>query len=158
VKPSYHDVRVPLVEKAKKSVDKIKKSHELAWTEFGCTLMSDGWTDRRDRHLINFLVNSPAGTFFLEFVNASSETADAQMLAALLEKRIDVIDRDKVVRIVTDNGANFKAVGRLLERKIPHYLDPCLRTLGKLESSRNAFPMLARRQPSYIGMASFLMP
>jgi hypothetical protein len=126
VKPSYHDVRVPLLEKAKKSVDEIKKTHELAWTEFGCTLMSDGWTDRRGRHLINFLVNSPASTFFLESVNASSETADAQMLAALLEKRIDAIGRDKVVQIVTDNGANFKAAGRFLERKIPHlFWTPC---------------------------------
>lgn len=113
VKPSYHDVRVPLLEKAK-SVDEIKTTHELAWTEFGCTLMSDGWTDRRGRHLINFLVNSPTGTFFLESVNASSETADAQMLAALLEKRIDAIGRDKVVQIDTDNGANFKAAGRLV--------------------------------------------
>jgi hypothetical protein len=92
----------------------IKTTHELAWTEFGCTLMSDGWTDRRGRHLINFLVNSPTGTFFLESVNASSETADAQMLAALLEKRIDAIGRDKVVQIDTDNGANFKAAGRLV--------------------------------------------
>jgi hypothetical protein len=75
------------------------------------------------------------------------------MLAALLEKRIDAIGRDKVVQIVTDNGANFKAAGRLLERKILtcfglHVLltvwTSCLRTLGKLESSRNAFPMLAK--------------
>jgi hypothetical protein len=65
VKPSYHDVRVPLLEKVKKSVDEIKKTHELTWTEFGCTLMSDGWTDRRGRQLINFIVNSLAGTFFL---------------------------------------------------------------------------------------------
>jgi hypothetical protein len=88
--------------------------------------MSDGWTDRRGRHLINFLVNSLASTFFLESVNDSSETADAQMLAALLDKRIDVFGRDKVVQIVTDNGANFKAAGRLLERKIPHlFWTPC---------------------------------
>jgi hypothetical protein len=96
---------VPLLEKAKKSVDEIKKTHELAWAEFGCTLMSDGWIDRRGQHLINFLVISPAGTFFLESINASSETADAQMLVALLEKRIDVIGRDNVVQIVTYNGA-----------------------------------------------------
>jgi hypothetical protein len=111
VKHSYHDVRVALLEKAKNSVDEIKKTHELAWTEFGCTLMSNGWTDRRGRHLINFLINSPAGTFFLESVNASSEIADAQMLAALLEKRIDAIGRDKVVQIVTDSGLPL----RLLE-------------------------------------------
>jgi hypothetical protein len=76
--------------------------------------------------LINFLVNSPAGTFFLESVNASSETADAQMLTTLLEKRVDAIGRDKVVQIVIDNRANFKAAGRLLERKIPHlFWTPC---------------------------------
>jgi hypothetical protein len=111
--------------------------------------MSDGWTDRRGRHLINFLVNSPAGTFFLESVNASSETADAQMLAALLEKRIDVIGRDKVVQIVTDNGANFKAARRLLERKIPHlFWTPCaahcldlmLEDIGKIGVQEMHFP------------------
>ena len=34
----------------------------------------------------------------------TSEIADAQMLAALLENRIDAIGRDKVVQIVTYNG------------------------------------------------------
>jgi hypothetical protein len=37
-------------------------NHEASWREYGCMLMSDGWTDIAHRHLINFLVNSPAGT------------------------------------------------------------------------------------------------
>jgi hypothetical protein len=45
--------------------------------------MSDGWTDMRGRHLINFLVNSPEGTYFLESVDASSEVHSATMLADL---------------------------------------------------------------------------
>jgi hypothetical protein len=59
-----------LLVKAVKEIDGEKK-HEDAWSQYGCTLMSDGWTDRRGRHLINFLVNSPKGTFFLESVDAS---------------------------------------------------------------------------------------
>jgi hypothetical protein len=119
----------------------MRAAHELAWKNYGCTLMSDGWTDRRGHHLINFLVNSPEGTYFLESVDASAEKHDALLLADLLEKRIDSIGRDKVVQVVTDNGANYKAAGELLMQRIPtlfwspcaaHCLDLMLEDIGKL--------------------------
>ena len=112
--PSYHEVRVPLLAKTVEQTNKLKEKHEAGWKQYGCTLMLDGWTDRRGRHLINFLVNSPEGTFFLESVDASSQVHDAPMLADLLQQRIDLIGRDKVVQMVTDNGANYKAACKLL--------------------------------------------
>jgi hypothetical protein len=88
--------------------------------------MSDGWTDTRQRHLINFLANSPAGTYFLGSVDASSEVASANMLADLLEKQINKIGKEYVVQVVTDNGANFKAAGMILMKRIPHlFWTPC---------------------------------
>jgi hypothetical protein len=69
-------------------VTNLRAHHELAWKTYGCTLMSDGWTGRRGHQLINFLVNSPEGTYFLESIDASSEAHSATMLADLLEKRI----------------------------------------------------------------------
>ena len=92
----------------------VRKEHEQAWKHYGCTLMSDGWSDRRGRHLINFLVNSPEGTYFLESVDASSEVHYAFMLADLLEKKVEEIGKENVVQVVTDNGANYKAAGRIL--------------------------------------------
>ncbi|XP_074344616.1 uncharacterized protein LOC141683761 [Apium graveolens] len=89
--PTYHDLRVPLLKKAKEEIEKLKEKHEKAWKMYGCTLMSDGWTNRRGMSLINFLANSPQGTFFLGPVNASSESHDAQMLANLLESKIKEI-------------------------------------------------------------------
>ncbi|KAL6524933.1 hypothetical protein OROMI_030526 [Orobanche minor] len=124
--PSYHELRVPLLEKAKKETDKIKERHEKAWRQYGCTLMSDRWSDKRGRHLINFLANSPEGTFFLKSLDVSSEIQDAVMLANLFEQQIDEIGRDFVVQVVTDNGANFKAAGGILCRRIPTlYWTPC---------------------------------
>jgi hypothetical protein len=88
------------------------------------------------------------------------------MLAALVEKRIDAIGRDKVVQIVTDNGANFKAAGKLLERKIPHlFWTPCaahcldlmLKDNGKIREFKKCISH-ARQVTTFIGMASFLMP
>jgi hypothetical protein len=124
--PSYHDARVPWLERAVNRTSDLRTKHEEAWKEYGCSLMSDGWTDTRQRHLINFLANSPAGTYFLGSVNASSEVASANMLADLLEKQINKIGKEHVVQVVTDNGANFKAPGRILMERIPHlFWTPC---------------------------------
>jgi hypothetical protein len=104
----------------------LRAKHEAAWKQYGCTLMSDGWSDRRGRHLINFLVNSPEGTFFLESVDASSECQDARMIADLLEKRIEDVGKENVVQVVTDNGANYKAAGKIIMERIPTlYWSPC---------------------------------
>jgi hypothetical protein len=120
--------------------------------------MSDGWTDRRGRHLINFLVNSPEGTYFLESVDASSEVHDAFMLADLLEKKVEDIGKENVVQVVTDNGANYKAAGRILMDRIPtlfwspcaaHCLDLMLEEIGKLPYFKKPIAR-ARRVTTFI--------
>ena len=136
----------------------MRVDHERAWKHYGCTLMSDGWTDMKGRHLINFLVNSPEGTYFLESVDASGEVHNAHMLADLLEKRIEGIGKDKVVQIITDNGTNYKAAGKLLMDRIPtifwspcaaHCLDLMLEDIGKIKEFKRT---IARAK----GVANFI--
>jgi hypothetical protein len=64
------------------------------------------------------------------------------MLADLIEKQIEKIGKEYVVQVVTDNGANFKAAGRILTERIPtlfwtrcvaHCLDLLLEDLGKIK-------------------------
>ncbi|KAM0854463.1 hypothetical protein ACQ4PT_050422 [Festuca glaucescens] len=114
VTPSYHDVRIPLLEKAKVKTDTLNEKHEKAWEEYGCSLMSDGWTDMSGRHLINFLVNSPEGTFFLGTANVSAESVDANLVAKLLGEQIEAIGPKNVVQVVSDNGSNYKAASQPL--------------------------------------------
>ncbi|CAD6264128.1 unnamed protein product [Miscanthus lutarioriparius] len=139
--PSYHEIRNPLLDRAVNKIDELRKKHEDAWKEYGCTIMSDGWTDTSHHHLINFLANSLARTFFLGSVDASSEIANASMLADLLEKQIDKVGKEFVVQIVTDNGSNYKAAGRILMERIPtlfwtpcaaHCLDLMMEDIGKI--------------------------
>jgi len=141
VPPSPHLLGEPLLNDVVKLISNVREEHEQAWKQYGCTLMSDGWTDRTDQHLINFLVNSPKGTYFIESVDASAEVHDAFMLADLLGKKIDEIGKEKVVQVITDNGANYKAAGRILMERIPtlfwspcaaHCLDLMLEEIGKL--------------------------
>ncbi|KAL8473312.1 hypothetical protein ACS0TY_030226 [Phlomoides rotata] len=57
---SYHKVRVPYLTKIVKEVeDDYFNVCRVEWTKYGCSIMVDGWTDKRQRTLINFLVNSP---------------------------------------------------------------------------------------------------
>jgi hypothetical protein len=95
--PSIHDIREALLERAINRTTELRKKHEESWKEYECTLMSDGWTDTSHCHIINFLANSPAGTFFLGSVDASKEIANAQLLTDLLEQQVDKIGKKYVV-------------------------------------------------------------
>lgn len=76
--------------------------------------MCDGWTDRKYRTLINFLVNCPRGTMFLESIDASSYSKDANKIFNLLGKFVDKIGEANVVQIVTDSAAANVLVGKIL--------------------------------------------
>ncbi|XP_026410954.1 uncharacterized protein LOC113306206 [Papaver somniferum] len=68
----------------KKFVDTFREH----WKRFGCSIMSDGWTDGKKRHLINFLVNCPKASVFLKFVDASNRTNDADFIRKLVKEVI----------------------------------------------------------------------
>ena len=158
IPPTPYQLGEPLLQQVVKDTSTMREDHERAWKHYGCTLMSDGWSDRRGRHLINFLVNSPEGTYFLGSVDASSEVHDAPMLADLPEKQIEAIGKDKVVQIVTDNGANYKAAGKILMERIPsifwspcaaHCLDLMLEEIGNLKAFKKPITR-ARRMTTFI--------
>jgi hypothetical protein len=153
-----HELREPLLHECVKDTCLTRSQHELAWKYYGCTLMSDGWTDRKGHQLINFLVNSPAGTYFLESVDASTEAHDATTLVDLLEQKIVQIGKENVVQVVTGNGANYKAAGKLLMQQIPtlfwspcaaHCLDLMLEDIGKLKNFKKPITQ-AKRVTTFI--------
>ncbi|XP_066319786.1 uncharacterized protein [Miscanthus floridulus] len=156
--PTNQQLGEPLLQECVKVTSAMRKDHEQAWKQYGCTLMSDGWTDMRGRHLINFLVNSPEGTYFLESVDASSQVHSATMLADLLQEKIEDIGKDNVVQVVTDNGANYKAAGKILMDRIPklfwspcaaHCLDLMLEEIGNLKAFKKPIAR-ARRVTTFI--------
>lgn len=51
------------------NVDARRKVHEKTWKDC-CTLMSNGWTDHRGISILNFLVHSNEGSFYLYSIDA----------------------------------------------------------------------------------------
>lgn len=89
------------------------KGHEKEWNAYGCSLMCDGWLDRRHRTLINFLVNTPRGSFFLESVDASEHSKTGELMYELICKYVERIGPSNVVQVVTDSASNNKLAGTM---------------------------------------------
>ncbi|GLJ50374.1 hypothetical protein SUGI_1073700 [Cryptomeria japonica] len=81
--------------------------------------MTDGWTDRRNRTLLNFLVSSAGGTVFIKSIDASAHCKNATYLCEQIEEVINEVGEENVVQVVTDNAPNYVAAGRLLMERRP---------------------------------------
>ncbi|XP_016172259.1 uncharacterized protein LOC107614631 [Arachis ipaensis] len=107
--PSYDSLRVNLLADLKRECQIVVDSYRSAWKETGCTLMADGWTDQRQRTLINFLVYCSKGLCFVKSVDASSMVKNASSLCDLFSEVIEWIGPDNIVHVVTDNATNYVA-------------------------------------------------
>ncbi|XP_028077965.1 uncharacterized protein LOC114279882 [Camellia sinensis] len=119
--PTYHEVRVTQLKKEVKHTEDLMKNHKEDCAKYGCSIMADGWTDKRGRTLINFLVNCLRGTMFVESVSK-----DGQKLFELLDKFVEKVGKENVVQVITDSAAANVLAGRFLEAKYEHlYWTPC---------------------------------
>ena len=88
--PSYYDIREKYLKQEVDQTMNLLEEYKLEWKKTGCSIMSDGWTDKKRRCICNFLVNSPKGTVFLSSVDTSNmfKTADKvfKMLDAIMER------------------------------------------------------------------------
>ena len=111
----------------------LKLTHEILstnkqeQTKYDCSIMSDDWTDTKRRTLINFLVNSPAGTMFVKSVDASIYIKIGQKLFELLDSFVDEIGESNNVHLVTDNGSSYVLAGKHLQISRPKiFWTPCV--------------------------------
>ena len=73
--------------------------------------MSDGWTYRKERSWMNFLVNSSIGTMFMKSIDASSMVKMGEKLFELLDSLVEEVGEANVVQVITNNASNYVAAG-----------------------------------------------
>ncbi|GAV87386.1 LOW QUALITY PROTEIN: DUF659 domain-containing protein, partial [Cephalotus follicularis] len=125
--PSYHEIRVGLLKDCKKKCQLLVETYRSNWEKNGCTIMADGWTDNRQRTLINFLVYCPTRLTFIKSVDASDAVKDAPTLVNSFFEVVEWVGPSNVVQMVTDNVANYtEEGGRLLHERYDNiYWSPC---------------------------------
>nr|XP_016443074.1 PREDICTED: uncharacterized protein LOC107768464 [Nicotiana tabacum] len=146
--PSYHELRIPLLNKEVEFTNKLLNRHRKEWVKHGCSIMVDGRKDRKQRTLINFLVNSPYGTVFMESIDTSSFVKTVEKLCELLDRYVERVGEQNVVQVVSDNGNNFILASQLLQIKrkhiywmpcVAHCIDLILEDIGKLPTITRTF-------------------
>ncbi|GJR04378.1 zf-BED domain-containing protein [Tanacetum coccineum] len=115
--PSYHEIRVTFLKKEVDYTKSLLEEYKNEWKKTGCTLMTDGWSDRKNRPICNFLVNNPKGTIFLASIDTSDISKTKEKVFAMLDDFVKKISEEHVVQVVTDNAANYKAAGEMLMNK-----------------------------------------
>nr|XP_018686228.1 PREDICTED: uncharacterized protein LOC103993628 [Musa acuminata subsp. malaccensis] len=124
--PSYHELRCPLLKKELEYTNDLLKGHKNTWVKHGCSIMSDAWTDMRQKSIINFMVNCSLGTMFVKSIYASSFIRSGEKTFELLDKFVEEIGEQNVIQVITDNGSNYVLAGELLQAKREHlYWTPC---------------------------------
>jgi hypothetical protein len=120
--PSYHELRVPMLKEELRYTNEMLEDNRKEQAKYGCSIMADGWTDTKGRTLINFLVNSSAGTMFVKSVDASAYMKTGQKVYELLDSFVEEVGEKNVVQLVTDNGSNYVLAGKYYEFTIILFL------------------------------------
>ncbi|XP_018509953.2 uncharacterized protein LOC108869695 [Brassica rapa] len=127
VPPGYNKLRTTLLQKERNNVERLLVPFKSTWKERGVTIVSDGWSDPTRKPLINFIATSGSGPIFLKAVNCFGEVKDRFFISGLMKEVINEVGHQNVVQIITDNAANCKAAGEIIESTFPHiYWTPCV--------------------------------
>ena len=75
--PSYHELRRPLLQKHVHEIKYLLLDEKNYRKVYGCSVISDGWTNQKKDPIINFLVYCPRDTMFLKSIDVLGLTKDA---------------------------------------------------------------------------------
>lgn len=125
--PPYNRLRTTLLAQEKAHLRKLLQPTRDSWVKKGLSLCSDGWSDGVNRPIINVMAASGTSAIFVDSVDASGKRKDAAFVAEVFIQAIKEVGPENVVQVITDNGANFKAAGSIVESKYPHiFWTPCV--------------------------------
>eukprot|EP01018_Ginkgo_biloba_P005049 Gb_06334 [translate_table: standard] len=138
----FEKLRTTLVDKEKACVEEEVAPLKHAWSINGCSIVMDGWTNIRNRPLVNIIVSSTLGPYFLRAIDCSRKEKNTFFLRDALSDAIEEVGVSNVVQVITDVAPVCKVVGLLVQKKYRHiFWTPCclhalnnaLKDIGKFD-------------------------
>ncbi|XP_073024252.1 uncharacterized protein [Primulina eburnea] len=139
--PTQYQLKELFLKAKVERTKKLLKNHEEEWAKNGCSIMTDAWSDRKRRSILNLCVNCKEGTAFLESKESSDEAHTAGHIFEYVDKCVEQVGAHNVVQIVTDNATNNMVAAKLMKEKRPgifwsscatHTVNLMLESIGKL--------------------------
>ena len=83
----------------------------------GCTIVSDGWSNFQRHPLVNVMLLSPRGEYFMKAVDSFGEIKSGHFICNIISEVIKVVGQQNVVQVIMENAKNCNAAGLLLEQQ-----------------------------------------
>ncbi|GBG66050.1 hypothetical protein CBR_g55393 [Chara braunii] len=115
--PTYKHMRTVMLDYIFLKVQKSINPLTACWDKTGCTFITDGSTDRKNRPVMNFLAAGEKGAVQVSTVYMTGRKKNAAALAKLWEKVMQEIGLKRINAICTDNAEVNKKAGQILERR-----------------------------------------
>ncbi|GBG59013.1 hypothetical protein CBR_g24361 [Chara braunii] len=115
--PSYKHMRTVMLDFIYLRIKKQVHPLTACWDESGCTFITDGSSDRRERPVMNFLAAGEKGAVLVATVSMTARKKTAQALAKLWEQIMREIGVRRINAICTDNAEVNKMAAQILERR-----------------------------------------
>lgn len=99
---------IPLTQVKKHVKEKLQPFFEKN-KRSGCTVTSDGWSDARNRPILNIMVCARGEAVFYKSVDMSSVlNKTGEEIAQVIIAAIEELGADDIVAVITDSAANCK--------------------------------------------------
>jgi hypothetical protein len=123
----YNKLREGLLAEERARIDRLLDCIKSTWHDRGVIIYADGWTDPQRRPLINFVAISRNSNMFLRDDNCEGEVKTKECIADKLKCIIEEVGRHNVVQVITENAANCKGAGLLIEAEYDNiFWTPCV--------------------------------
>ena len=117
--PSSKRLRTTLLTKA---FNKMQCNvNEIIQDATSVSVVSDGWSNLRNEHLVNFILIIPNHKpLFYGFIDCDGQSQTSLQIANDLIKVIEEIGAAKINSVVTDNANTMQGAWNIIEQKFPH--------------------------------------
>ncbi|CAO2046328.1 unnamed protein product, partial [Urochloa humidicola] len=119
VPASQDALREKLLEEEYERTKSLLQEREAEKLKNGCSIMTDAWSDRKRRSIMNLCTNCADGTSFISSKEMSDVSHTSEVIFNLVDTAIEEIGPENVVQVVTDNASNNMGAKKLLEEKRP---------------------------------------
>ena len=125
--PSKHDLRETLLSEEHARVKSLLQEHDAEKMKNGCSIMTDSWSDRKRRSIMNLCTNSADGSNFIRSSEMSDVSHTSEVIFQLVDEAIEEVGPENVVQVVTDNASNNMGAKKMLLEKRPNMFGALVR-------------------------------
>ncbi|XP_072955087.1 uncharacterized protein [Typha angustifolia] len=124
---SYEKAQSILLEDERNRVEREFDDFKQKWSQYGISVLSNGWTDIKKQPLINFVASNQFGSMFLDAFDFLMVEKSQKNISEYLLDAIEKVGPYNVVQLITDNAVECKAASEEVEKSYPFiFWSPCM--------------------------------